>query len=334
MAARMCAWCGKEYTAEKNKTLCCSRECGHKYAGFQKRGIPIVEYENKNCENCGKPLTRSQLKTKNKFCSQLCAAIKNGIAAKQDVVALQNRAEKFAFKFRELYGGQYEYVSGYAGNDALVVVRCLECGAEQEVSSQCVRRGRIAKCKSCFALATEKKATEQEALMAARRVAAKAEQDKRRAIKEEQRLAARSMQHTYVCVECGEGFASTRAGKKYCSKLCARRRGDHNKELKRRTRLIENGHIDWNVTLDRLIKRDKNVCHICGGKCNKKDKRTDENGTIICGNDYPSVDHLQAVANGGTHTWDNVKLSHRHCNTMKRDLDVYENQSGQMVLAI
>lgn len=151
---------------------------------------------------------------------------------------------------------------------------------------------------------------------------------------DKQRLAARSMQHTYVCVECGEEFASTRAGKKHCSKLCARRRGDHNKELKRRTRLIENGRVDWNVTLDRLIKRDKNVCHVCGGKCNKKDKRTDENGTIICGNEYPSVDHLQAVANGGTHTWDNVKLSHRHCNTMKRDLDVYENQSGQMVLAI
>ena len=34
----------------------------------------------------------------------------------------------------------------------------------------------------------------------------------------------------------------------------------------------------------------------------------------------PTVDHIIALKNGGTHTWDNVQCAHAICNSNKRDL--------------
>lgn len=42
-------------------------------------------------------------------------------------------------------------------------------------------------------------------------------------------------------------------------------------------------------------------------------------GTVITGDWYPSVDHVQPIAHGGTDTWDNVRLAHRRCNYLKSD---------------
>ena len=39
--------------------------------------------------------------------------------------------------------------------------------------------------------------------------------------------------------------------------------------------------------------------------------------TIICGDYYPSVDHVVAVCDGGEDSWDNVRLAHRICNSMR-----------------
>ena len=42
-----------------------------------------------------------------------------------------------------------------------------------------------------------------------------------------------------------------------------------------------------------------------------------EEGYFIAGNSYPSIDHIIPVSRGGTHTWDNVQLAHRYCNSIK-----------------
>lgn len=137
-----------------------------------------------------------------------------------------------------------------------------------------------------------------------------------------------------VCENCGEEFTTTNATKRFCKPECANRKRNRDKETKRRIRLKQNGTIDWSVTLDRLIKRDKNVCHICGERCDKKDKQIDANGTTICGNGYPSIDHINPVSNGGTHTWDNIKLAHRGCNTAKSCHEIFEVKGGQMMMAM
>lgn len=167
---------------------------------------------------------------------------------------------------------------------------------------------------------------------------AKERQEKRLLREAEQKrikeLALIKRTRVVACANCGEEFTTTNAAKRYCKPECANRKMNHDKETKRRIRLKQNGAIDWSITLDRLIKRDKSVCHICGRRCDKKDKWIDANGTTICGNNYPSIDHINPVSKGGTHTWDNIKLAHRGCNTAKSCNEIYEGKGGQMMIAM
>ena len=77
-----------------------------------------------------------------------------------------------------------------------------------------------------------------------------------------------------------------------------------------------NGPFDASVTLPALIERDNNICQLCGRECNSNDYEV-RDGYFIAGNDYPSVDHIIPLANGGLHQWDNVQLAHRRCNSIK-----------------
>ena len=70
----------------------------------------------------------------------------------------------------------------------------------------------------------------------------------------------------------------------------------------RRVRMRGNGEIDRTITTAGLYARDGGICQIC--KC-------------VCSEEDASVDHIVAVARGGTHTWDNVQLAHLTCNKKK-----------------
>lgn len=39
----------------------------------------------------------------------------------------------------------------------------------------------------------------------------------------------------------------------------------------------------------------------------------------VVGKTYPSIDHVFPLSKGGLHSWDNVKLAHHYCNTIKSD---------------
>ena len=73
-----------------------------------------------------------------------------------------------------------------------------------------------------------------------------------------------------------------------------------------------------NKSLKLLYKRDKGICHICNKKCDYEDYIY-KGDTFIAGNYYPSVDHVIPINKGGTDNWDNLKLAHRICNTLKSD---------------
>lgn len=70
------------------------------------------------------------------------------------------------------------------------------------------------------------------------------------------------------------------------------------------------------ITLKKLYVRDKGICQICGLVC------------FYPGNPesvlYPSIDHIIPLGNDplkrGGHTWKNVQLAHRICNSHKGDL--------------
>ena len=117
--------------------------------------------------------------------------------------------------------------------------------------------------------------------------------------------------HNLKCKECGKWFTSTNQRRKYCSTKCSNRYEDRRKETLRRLRIKENGKVDWDISIERLIKRDKGICYLCGKHV---DIRLEPNHDL-----YPSIEHVVPVAKGGMHTWENVKLAHRKCNYLKSD---------------
>ena len=113
------------------------------------------------------------------------------------------------------------------------------------------------------------------------------------------------------CIECGKHYSTTRMKSKYCSKKCCKTFNYRVNETRRREQLRKNGKIDWDISIERLMKRDKNLCYLCGDKVNINLDYNDDY--------YPNIEHVIPVSKGGTHTWDNVKLSHRICNMEKSD---------------
>lgn len=114
-----------------------------------------------------------------------------------------------------------------------------------------------------------------------------------------------------VCPICDKEFKTYKSRKKTCSNRCA-------KIL--HWRISDNYHIvvDKGITLEKVAKRDGNICQICHKMVDWNDKKI-VNGTVICGDDYPSIDHIVPKSKKGVHSWDNVQLAHRRCNTIKRD---------------
>ena len=105
------------------------------------------------------------------------------------------------------------------------------------------------------------------------------------------------------CEMCGVWIYGSKAQKRchICSRRVDNLRGDK--------RIRRNGKPDLSITLEKLYNRDLGICQIC-------------NRVIIFGNDtnadyYPSIDHIKPLSKGGTHTWDNVQLACRKCNTIK-----------------
>ena len=117
------------------------------------------------------------------------------------------------------------------------------------------------------------------------------------------------------CCFCGNTFYSQYSNQKYCSKQC--RSGKKKKFASIRKRCKKYGvYYDPKVTPEKVFERDGYRCMICGLACNKED----DTWTEWLGPYRPTVDHIIALANGGTHTWDNVQCAHAICNSYKRDL--------------
>lgn len=121
-----------------------------------------------------------------------------------------------------------------------------------------------------------------------------------------------------VCPVCGKSFLKKKKYRKYCSDACA----DSSRvtaNVKKRA-LLSSQIIDNNITLSEVYKRNNGVCYLCGKECDYSDIYI-KAGRKIYGNNYPSIDHVIPLQAGGMHSWDNVKLAHRICNTTKSILE-------------
>ena len=126
--------------------------------------------------------------------------------------------------------------------------------------------------------------------------------------------------HFGYCACCGKEI-DTRNGRKFCSRTCGKAyRGIGRKyKLPKTERLMEAVAVDKTVKLHTLILRDNNVCQICGKPCDLYDYEVTASGAMLCGDRYPTIDHIFPCSKGGSHTWDNVQLACLKCNRDKRD---------------
>ena len=213
-----------------------------------------------------------------------------------------------------------ELISEYKGKEAPVLLRCRTCGAEFERTPYHIKR-RGTTCLTCkHERIQQKHEAERQAKQKAKAIA-KAKKENERIIRLNTLHVCKVCQKPYTILSYMESIGTTyERVSGYCSAECRNKA----KNLREREYRKRNG-ISWGkhytrakkkgvpyergVTLPNLIKRDGLQCAICGLMC-------------IYGGDplaplYPSIDHIIAIANGGGHTWDNVQVAHRQCNSYK-----------------
>ncbi len=301
----ICEYCGKEFVKRGSKY--CSRECCYEADKQRKRLNYVWKSERHGtCIQCGKPLVGSR----RKFCSQECAS-------------------------------RYEHIKeGKTQNHGELVKTCVVCGKEFTTwqsnkitcSDECKtynnnhrknskERNRKAYLKKnpnarkledimIEAKAKKQRMEEERARLQAEKAKVLAEN---RAKKEAEKQARKEYWQNYhearICANCGKTFVSNFPTKKYCSDKCA----NHYRKVKRRYKTIT---VDKNISIEGVALRDKNVCQLCGQLVDWDDYEVIDS-VVICGNNYPSIDHIIPISLGGVHAWDNVQLAHRVCNSCK-----------------
>lgn len=122
-----------------------------------------------------------------------------------------------------------------------------------------------------------------------------------------------------TCIVCGKEFTTTRSRTLTCSELCSKRNYYSKKVGK--TERYKDITIDKDISIAKLAIRDGGICQICKKPVQWDDKR-EINGRVLAGNYYPSVDHIKPISRGGLHSWDNIQLAHRICNSLKSNIVV------------
>ena len=237
-----------------------------------------------------------------------CAGLNIGYAESGPIKSLEEREADAIRQIEDAHAG-VEYVDGFTDTDSRVNVRCKCCGTVFSVNMSKFR-GRTKNAQCCKICS---KAYVRNTLVI------KTYMREWMADENEREREATKKRSEHKCANCGK--MTTR--RKYCSKECARMAANRAKELKDRN-FQEKQIIDKDITLQKLFLRDRGVCWICGLMCDYSDfKRTDK--AFIAGDLYPSIDHIRPRCEGGEHSWKNVKLAHRKCNSARYYTDKKKN---------
>ena len=275
---------------------------------------------------------------------------------------LKQREDEFKIKFETKFT-KFEYINGYINCESKIKCRCKTCGTIKERTAQSVRSKKEVRCDDCF-----KEATRIDNINKVKKVYVRTEEQRIRENKREREkratLRANEPAKSVQCTRCGELFLRKSGGRTvciccrnkvqeelkepmyckecdalfirkrlkqpYCSQSCRDRYGYRMADVKRRKIIKENGKIEWDISINRLIKRDGLGCGLCGEEVDLNDFYYTDEGHYLAGNKHPSIDHIKPVSKGGTHTWDNVQLAHRQCNSLKCDNETYSDENNQV----
>lgn len=198
----------------------------------------------------------------------------------------------------------FELVKAYGNSDGYVDLRCLWCGNITRKSTQQVRKKRNIQCDHC------KQGAEWEQIQKDVETISKRFETYKRI----ERNKVKRPSYLKECKHCGKLFWTHDSHVVNCSKECTK------KEINKGAddRLNKSNIIDRDITLEKLFNRENGKCYLCGGECDWEDYVV-RDGNYIVGDNYPSIDHVIPLAKGGKHEWENVRLAHKKCNTVKRD---------------
>lgn len=199
-------------------------------------------------------------------------------------------------RFKQLYSNDYEVLS--VDGDK-VILKCKVCGFEfeRDITHTCNSNEKPV-CRRCYERKSKNKYGSREDYL-------------KHLIKKEKDKPSRTIYH-YVCGVCGKEYDTYQKNQKTCSNECKKKRRNYNHDH----RINKENLIDKDITLATLYKRDKGICYICNGLCDWNDVKKSK-GYKVVGNKYPTIDHVIPLARGGTHSWDNVRLAHKYCNSIK-----------------
>lgn len=241
-----------------------------------------------------------------------------GEYTKERIDALQEAARKWREEHQcecvsKIYGGCWHYNESHDklirekhanvvylesrknGDVKRIRVRCKCCGEIFDRTESTIREKNI-KCRACEEKKKEQQAVTEERIKLVRFL-----------------YALKEYKVPKKCIHCGKEFYSANNKRVFCSDKCKK----HSKgsgSIRKRCRKY-GAYYDPTVTAIKIFKKDNYTCQICGRPCDITDKRWGSFGP-----NYPTVDHIIALANGGNHVWGNVQCAHAICNSYKRDL--------------
>lgn len=243
-------------------------------------------------------------------------------------------ANDFKFQFNNKYKDKYEYIDRKYNSNAFSkdthIIKCLKCGKINEWKCSTLYNGKFKCYHDDINRNHNKRLTEEE------RKQRKIEQEINKTLSElskeikdienRNKLFEDEVNRIKECKVCGNIFRSTKRSI-CCSDICTKKYRNRQHDLRRRIKNKE--QIDNDISLEKLIQRDEGICKICGRQVDINDYYYVDEGYFIAGENYPSIDHIIPLAKGGTHTWDNIQLAHRHCNTIKND-KIIEQEDEQL----
>ena len=312
-----------------DKKICLDCGIAKEISEYQKEGKDEKGEQryNPRCKECIKPLKTSQYRRENQGTIQFTCKQCGTPSTHYDRRYTTFCSRECSFAYRQ-------------GKEKYEPLTCKRC--DKPLSRR--TKGEYTYCISCRPVIDKERAEEKaikEKLLqdqleeekrnrAIRTLAKRKEQLEKRLAKEKAQEKARDKALNKNCNICKKPFRAKSVQAKLCPKCRFGR--EMIKEISRGKRSksilpINFERFDEDITLEKLFKRDKGICHICNITCNYNDYRHNENNAFIAGATYPSQDHVIALANGGTHTWDNVKLAHKRCNELKNAYDINDSDN-------
>ena len=240
----------------------------------------------------------------------------------------------FKIEFNNKYKNKYEYIDRENNQNAFTkdihIIKCLTCGRFKKIKYSTLYNGNFKCYHDDINRNHNKRLTEEE------RKQRKIEQEINKTLSElskeikdiesRNKLFEDKVDRIKECKVCGNIFIGTKRSV-CCSDICTKKYENRQREL--RKRIKNKSKIEWNISLEKLIQRDEGICKICGRQVDINDYYYTDEGYFIAGESYPSIDHIIPLAKGGTHTWNNIQLAHRHCNAIKND-NIIEQEEEQL----